>query len=400
MKLTPKQKEYIVNANRRWNFKTGATGAGKSFIDSVYVIPQRILERKGQSGLNVIMGVTKETIERNILEPMRTIYGDVVGTINSRNTANLFGENVYCLGAEKINQVNKIQGATFKYLYGDEVAKWHEDVFNFAKSRLRSPVSCFDGTLNPENPGHYLYKFLYETESLDLYHQHYTIDDNPFYPEKEKNELKKEYYGTFYYDRYILGLWKKAEGLVYANFSKDKHVVPTIPRQYSEYQVSIDYGTYNPFHALLWGKCGNTWYCVEEFVYNGRQSDGQLDPYQYMDRLKKWENVRRYIVDPSADAFITTLKNNYKSVKPADNRVSVGITAVTTALNKGLIKINDCCKELIKELEQYSWDEKKGEDTPLKQNDHGVDSLRYFVLTNKLTSGNSKYPLTANFKVG
>ena len=196
MRLTDKQAEYIQKAAHRWNIKCGATGAGKSYIDSVYIIPSRIIERKAYNGISVIMGVTKETIERNVLKPMREYYGDTIGAINSRNVARILGEDVYCLGAEKVNQVSKIQGATFKYLYGDEVAKWSEEVFNFAKSRLRSPVSFFDGTLNPESPAHYLYKFIYESKDLDIYCQHYTIYDNPNYPEREKEELKKEYAGT------------------------------------------------------------------------------------------------------------------------------------------------------------------------------------------------------------
>lgn len=254
MRLTNKQAEYIQKSNHRWNLKVGATGAGKSFLDSFYVIPQRIIERKGKSGISVIMGVTKETIERNVLRPMREFYGDLIGDINSRNMARIFGEDVYCLGAEKVNQVSKIQGATFKYLYGDEVAKWNEEVFNFAKSRLRSPFSCFDGTLNPESPNHYLYKFIYKSDDIDIYCQHYVIDDNPFYPEREREQLKKEYFGTVYYDRYILGLWKQAEGAIYKLFADNparyyKHS-NDIPRLI-EVNAAFDPGGTKSNHAFV-----------------------------------------------------------------------------------------------------------------------------------------------------
>lgn len=124
-----------------------------------------------------------------------------LGTINSRNIARVCGEDVYCLGAEKVSQVAKIQGASAKYVYGDEVAKWHEDVFNMLKSRLDKPYSCFDGSLNPEHPTHWLKKFL--DSDADIYCQQYTIFDNTFLsPEFVKN-LCKEYEGTIYYDRLI-----------------------------------------------------------------------------------------------------------------------------------------------------------------------------------------------------
>jgi PBSX family phage terminase large subunit len=222
MRLTKKQAEYIRDANRRWCFKGGATGSGKSFLDALYVIPNRILERRDKDGLIFIMGTTKETIERNVLHPMREIYGNAIGEINSRNCAKLFNQKVYCLGSEKINQVSKFRGPNAKYIYGDEVVDWHEDVFNFIKSRLRLECSCFDGTYNPGSPSHFLYKFIYESQGLDIYNQHYTIDDNPYYDQKAKEELKKEYAGTVYYDRYIDGLWKRAEGAIYRVFSENK----------------------------------------------------------------------------------------------------------------------------------------------------------------------------------
>lgn len=219
MQLSKKQNEYIVNATHRWNIKSGAVRSGKSYVDTAFVIPFRIRERAGKPGLNVILGVSKESIERNVLQPMREIYTDkLIGTINNRNIARVCGEDVYCLGAEKISQVAKIQGASIKYCYGDEIAKWNKEVFQMLKSRLDKPYSCFDGSCNPENPTHWLKEFL-DNEELDIYLQRYTIFDNPFLPEEFVQQLCKEYEGTIYYDRLILGLWKRAEGAIYKKFA-------------------------------------------------------------------------------------------------------------------------------------------------------------------------------------
>lgn len=219
MQLSKKQNEYIVNAIHRWNIKSGAVRSGKSYVDTAFVIPFRIRERAGKPGLNVILGVSKSSIERNVLSPMREIYTDkLIGTINSQNIARICGEDVYCLGAEKISQVAKIQGASIKYCYGDEIAKWNKEVFQMLKSRLDKPYSCFDGACNPENPTHWLKEFLDNVE-LDIYLQKYTIFDNPFLPEEFVQQLCKEYEGTIYYDRLILGLWKRAEGAIYKRFA-------------------------------------------------------------------------------------------------------------------------------------------------------------------------------------
>ena len=118
MKLTEKQNEYIREANKRLNFKIGAVRSGKSYVDMAFTVPSRIRAVSGKDGLNVLIGVSRDTIERNILQPMREIYTDaLVGTINSRNIARVCGEDVYCLGAEKVSQVAKIQGASIKYCY-------------------------------------------------------------------------------------------------------------------------------------------------------------------------------------------------------------------------------------------------------------------------------------------
>lgn len=215
MQLSRKQNEYIVNATHRWNIKAGAVRSGKSYVDTAFMIPFRIRKVAANPGLNVILGVSKESIERNVLQPMRELYtSELIGTINNRNVARICGEDVYCLGAEKISQVAKIQGSSIKYCYGDEVAKWNKEVFQMLKSRLDKPYSCFDGSCNPEHPTHWLKEFI-DDDRLDIYLQRYTIFDNPFLDPKFVEELCKEYEGTIYYDRLILGLWKRAEGAIY-----------------------------------------------------------------------------------------------------------------------------------------------------------------------------------------
>lgn len=224
MQLSKKQNEYIINATHRWNIKSGAVRSGKSYVDTAYVVPFRIRERAGKPGLNVVLGVSKESIERNVLQPMREIYTEkLIGQINNRNIARICGEDTYCLGAEKISQVAKIQGASIKYCYGDEIEKWNKEVFQMLKSRLDKPYSCFDGACNPEHPTHWLKEFI-DNQELDIYLQRYTIFDNPYLPEEFVEQLCKEYEGTIYYDRLILGRWKRAEGSIYKKFADDPEV--------------------------------------------------------------------------------------------------------------------------------------------------------------------------------
>ena len=217
MGFTAKQREFLDHANHRWNIKEGATRSGKTYLD-YFVIPKRIRRVAGLPGLVVLLGNTKGTLQRNLMEPLQALYGTaLVSGIRSDNTALLFGEKAYCLGADKANQVDRIRGSSIKYCYGDEMATWHEDVFTMLKSRLDKPYSKFDGTLNPENPHHWVKRFL--DSDADIYRQSYTIDDNPTLDPAFVENLKREYAGTVYYDRYILGLWKAAEGAIYRHIA-------------------------------------------------------------------------------------------------------------------------------------------------------------------------------------
>lgn len=247
MALTGKQREYLQKAHHRWNVKTGATGSGKSFVDMAATIPKRLIAMRGE-GLAVMLGNTRSTLERNILDPMRGMWPGLIGHIRADNTVDMFGRKVYALGADNKKQVGRIQGSTLEYVYGDEVTTWSPDVFTMLKSRLRCDHSHFDGTCNPDGPKHWFKAFL--DSDADIYYQHYTLDDGVL-PQKIKAELRREYSGTVYFQRYILGLWVAAEGSIYRPFVDNKSaflldVAPPINRAV----IGVDFGGGTSAHAF------------------------------------------------------------------------------------------------------------------------------------------------------
>jgi PBSX family phage terminase large subunit len=383
--LNPKQNEYILNANKRWNFKIGAVRSGKSYCDVAYVILARLRAVKDEPGLNCILGVSRETIESNVLQPMREIYTSaVVGQINSRNIAMIAGVPVYCLGAEKISQVSKLQGKSIKYCYGDEVAKWSGEVFMMLKSRLDKAYSKFDGSCNPEGKMHWLKLFL-DDEQLDIYVQKYTIFDNPALPKSFVTNICHEYSGTVYYDRFILGEWVNAEGLVYPMFDETKHVTTQEFDFKPAYYVSCDYGTQNPTVFLLWHKIQDgRWLCEKEYYYSGRKEIKQKTDEEYCDDLIKFLDgihISGIIVDPSAASFIAALRKRGFVVIAAKNAVIDGIRFTSGLINRGLLLFRPCCKSTIQEFSVYSWDPDTEEDEVIKKDDHAMDAMRYFAYT-------------------
>ncbi|MGI6202743.1 MAG: terminase large subunit domain-containing protein [Eubacteriales bacterium] len=247
MPLTEKQREFIARANHRWNVKVGAVRSGKTYGD-YFLIPHRIRDpaRTSSGGIVLLVGATTATVARNILDPMRKIWGEaLVGRPSSDGgSVTMFGEKCVIVGASNSGQVAKIQGASVKYCYGDEVTTWSPDLFSMLQSRLDRPCSVFDGTCNPAGPRHWFKKFL--DSGGDIYCQTYTIDDNPMLPPEFVRALKEEYAGTVWYDRYILGRWVAAEGAIYRRFA-DSPGDYTLPAGYdpsavSRIAVGVDFG--------------------------------------------------------------------------------------------------------------------------------------------------------------
>lgn len=400
MQLSRKQNEYIINATHRWNIKSGAVRSGKSYVDTAYIVPKRIRERAGKPGLNVIMGVSKESIERNVLQPMREIYtSDLIGNINNRNVARVCGEDVYCLGAEKVSQVAKIQGASIKYCYGDEIAKWNKEVFQMLKSRLDKTYSCFDGACNPENPTHWLKEFI-DNKELDIYLQKYTIFDNPFLDPEFVKQLCKEYEGTVYYDRLILGLWKRAEGAIYRKFADhpEEFIKEPAASDLTEIAIGVDFGGNKSGHSFVargYDRDNNV-YGLKSVRHMNKDFKDGIDSNILNDLLIKfvnevqekygkvdfiyWDNAETTLGQSIRNAMLKA--NPATIVRPAKkNRIKDRIECVLKLMGAGRFFITEDCETLSTALQEAVWDEKAMKDDRLDDGSSDIDTLDAFEYT-------------------
>lgn len=396
---TKKQKEYGLNANHRWNVKLGAVRSGKTFQDKEDIIPRRIRERSGKDGLVFIIGVTEATVERNVLRPMRDKFGNnLVGTIN-KNKVWLFGEECYCLGAEKINQVAKIQGASIKYLYGDEVVKWNKEVFDMIKSRLDQPYSCADLTGNPEQKTHWFKEFI--ESDADIYVQHYTIDDNDFLSIEFKENLKKEYEGTVLYNRYILGQWCNAEGLIYKRFADNPQKYKwTKKKDNGEYDlpqgytiIGIDYGGNKSGQAFV---CTRISYDFKYVIALGSEKHmGDIDP----DKLEQLQvefakkmmykyncDIDYMLPDNEEVVLIRGLRRAIENLgwdtivrgcvkEKINDRIDCERTMIAYDI---LFYIEEECGTLVEAISSALWDDNSKEDVRLDDFTSDIDTMDAF----------------------
>lgn len=246
MIYTEKQKLDIKYGNHRWNVKSGATRSGKTYLDIDFKIVDRIIERRGKSGIAIICGKNYGTIERNVIIPLREVYGNLIGSITntSKNKSThimIADEPVYLFGAGDISRIDTLRGSSVKYAYCDEVVSYNPLFFEMLKSRLDKEYSICDLTCNPNNPNHWFKEFM--DSDVDKWILHFTIDDNPFLPPVFVEQLKKEYEGTVYYDRYILGLWVNAEGLIFLQFAnnKNKYIIDRA-ENIIKIDIGVDFG--------------------------------------------------------------------------------------------------------------------------------------------------------------
>jgi PBSX family phage terminase large subunit len=391
-----KQLTYWRESTHRWNVKTGATRSGKTYMD-YFLIPRRLLAVKGKEGLSVILGNTRETIRRNIIIPLQTIYGiKRVGNIRADNSCMMFGEQVFCLGADNANHVDRLRGSSIKYCYGDEVTTWNAEVFDMLKSRLDKPYSVFDGTCNPDNPRHWFKTFL--DSDADIYQQAYSLDDNPFLDAAFVENLKKEYAGTVYYNRYILGQWAAAEGVIYKAFADNpqRYIIADELTDQDNAQhieirnavIGVDFGGGTSAHA----------FCCVGFTAGYRQMI-ILDEYREQDALTPDKlasdfcdfvtNCKRRwnVTDCYCDSAEQTLINGLRTAA-AKERIGINIgNALKKPINDRIrclcllmgadrFKVAAHCKHTIDAIRSAVWDSRKmTEDVRLDDGKMNIDSL-------------------------
>lgn len=377
----------------------GAVRSGKTMMMIYSFVLWAMEEFDG--AIFAVCGKTVQSAERNIIQPLmetksitdrynvKYVRSTHLLTIQRGSVINYF----YVFGGRDESSYMLIQGLTLSGIMLDEVALMPR---SFVEQAITRTLSVDNAKLwfncNPESCMHWFYlEWIKKAEEHNVKHLHFLMDDNPGLSGKALEKAKRDFTGVFY-QRYVLGQWVQAEGLIYDMFDREKHVVSSEDRRYIKYYVSCDYGTQNPTTFGLWGLCNNVWYKCKEYHYSGREEKKQKTDRQYVEDYKEFVGdlpITAVIVDPSAASFIAALKQEYIPVKQANNSVLDGIRLTASLLQDGQIKICDCCTGTINEFGLYVWDEKAtDEDRPVKESDHHMDDTRYFC--NTILSGKGR----------
>lgn len=340
-------------------------------------------------------GKTIEALRRNVTsEAPRWLEGILTFEEHrSENRITVIGfghrNEYYLFGGRDESSYMLIQGMTLAGVLFDEVALMPRSFVEQALARCSLNGSRFWFNCNPEGPEHWFYReWICRWEQKNMLYLHFTMEDNLSLSPNIRARYEGTYTGVFY-DRYVRGLWVAAEGLIYDMFQPERHLLRQQAEGCGDCYVSVDYGTRNPTVFLLWQRIRNRdcWVCCREYYWDGRQRMHQKTDGEYADDLTKFlgETVPRAVVaDPSAASFITELRRRGWPVLPGDNRVADGIRAVGQLLREEKLAFQAECVHVSAEFRAYVWDEKaaeQGKDKPLKEHDHCMDAVRYFVMT-------------------
>jgi len=336
-------------------------------------------------------GKSVVSLRRNLLQELTPLLKELGFRCREKRSENLLlirhgqRENrFYLMGGKDEGSAAFIQGVTLAGVLLDEAALMPRSFVEQAIARCSVTGSRLWFNCNPEGPQHWFYQeWIRKAEERNALYLHFTMEDNPSLSPRIRERYRASYTGSFY-QRFILGEWVAAKGLVYDFFDPERDAVGVPEGEMEDYCVSVDYGTANPCSFGLWGLRLGVWYRMEEYYYASRQTGVQLTDREYTEallRLIGGRSLRCVVVDPSAASFITALRQEGLPVVKASNDVLSGIRVTAGLLKSGKIAICDTCRDCLREMALYRWADNQARDAPRKEHDHAMDDMRYFAAT-------------------
>ena len=389
-----------IQEDARITILDGAVRSGKT----IAMIPKWIdYIHNGPKGRLLQAGVSKQTIKTNVLNDLF----DTVGSSNYRynkqsGELRIYDRDILVVGLKDEGSEKYLRGATFAGCHHDEATMAPESAFKQILNRMSVEGSKYYATTNPDSPYHYLYTdYITNKEKLAsgmVKRIHFALDDNPSLSEEYKTFIRAAYSGLWY-RRMILGQWVMADGAIYDMYDNKKHVITAdmLPKRFKRTLIGVDYGAGNPTVFL---KIGITFrhdgkpifWIYDEYYHNPRATNSKTAVQYKADFITftGGDRVDTIYIDPSALGFINELKSNscgvsFGNIGRANNAVLPGINSVATAMSDNRFAIvGGNCPNTVKEEVSYIWDvnaQKRGEDKPMKENDHCMDAKRYPIHT-------------------
>lgn len=401
------QYEYLIGSFAKVNIASGPVRSGKNFIENIRLLEYAKYEPIADPSSPLFFcGASRESVYSIFLEDLLTIAGPLGYYNEHKGKGRLCGRPFYVFGYADADDFKRLRGRTGGGAIMTEATLCHPVFLSELEARLSVDGASLFMDTNPDSPFHFIYTdYVNNKEKIaagNVRVFYFTFDSNLSLKDSYKEHLKLTYKpGTLLYKRMIMGQWVAAEGVVYDSFDAEVNTCePADIPKLTEYVVCCDYGTSNPCAFLLLGRVAveGKWkyYLAKEYYHKGKEQGQKTNPeytqdlIKFIEKQKLGKRIKKFIIDPSAASFKADLKKSQEfralgiPIQDAVNDVLEGIALVASMFYEESLTISTECKHTLAETPLYIWDknaQKRGEDKPLKQNDHCLDALRYGVKT-------------------
>lgn len=276
-------------------------------------------------------------------------------------------------------KIQNYRGDEFDFIIPDEVQDYREFWVGWHEA-LRPTLSPREGSAlfmgTPKGFTHLYDLFNVEAKDTDYKSFHFTSYDNPNVKveeiDKAKNELSEDRFAQEY-----LADFRKMEGLVYKEFTREKHLFSDVNliKGVRERIAGIDFGYTNPT-CILWidRDHDNTYWVVGEWYKTNKTNSEVIE-------FAKTLGLNKVYPDPAEPDRIEEMRRANLNVREVSKDIEKGIDSVRELFKTNKIRIHNSCVNLIAELETYRYPERRPNnnepETPVKEFDHAMDALRY-----------------------
>ncbi len=344
----------------------------------------------------ILAGKTMGALKKNVVRPMTQILNAWGIPYNYNRSENYIeaGESIfYMYGANNEAAQDALQGLTAAGAYADEAALFPRSFIEQMIGRCSVDGKKIFLNCNPGPPKHYLkVEYIDKAKEKNIYHIHFTMDDNLTLSERIKEGFRRMFTGVFF-KRYILGLWVASDGLVYQQFADSPEQFIVDDKWLAEHPIiygtiGVDFGGTQSAHSFKFtGFTGRYQQVVTvaEYYRKERISPEEVtaDFVDFCKRiLSKYKCYEAYC-DNAEQTLMTGLevalvkarvpieiKNALKG--PLNDRIAF----YNSLMAQGRYKVHKSCTHLIEAFEQAVYDEKSVvKDKRLDDGQMDIDSL-------------------------
>lgn len=382
--FSKKQEDFLLDDLHRINLLYGSVRSGKTWIS---LLKWAIwIGQQAQDKQFLMVGKTITTLKRNCLVLLEELIGDNITYSISQKKAVIFGRTVWLEGANDERSESKIRGMTLMGVYIDELTQIPQDFYLMALSRLSEKGAVFLATTNPDHPKHYVKTEIIDNDLLDKQVIKFLLDDNIFLDETYKENLKKEYSGVFY-QRFILGDFVRAEGIIFPEFANDptRWIIKRedVPKAFRTVEIGFDIGGNGSAYALT---------CTGQ-GYDGIQYRLKAEKKQAEDMAM--DDIEKFVVEFCEECeriygikigmincdhvavIVNTINDNTRYTAdlcykpPLEDRVFLYSKLFSTDKIKF---VDGMCDDLIEEMQNLVFDEKSDKAIPLDDGSMQIDT--------------------------